>query len=68
MPEKSNHIAATNYFLEPGYMFVSVKPAAISTVLGSCVAVCLYDRKHKIGGMNQFQFPSIHKKELATAR
>lgn len=30
----------------------------ISTLLGSCVAVCLYDPKLKIGGMNHFLLPS----------
>jgi chemotaxis protein CheD len=30
----------------------------IATLLGSCVAVCLYDPKLKIGGMNHFLLPS----------
>lgn len=30
----------------------------ISTLLGSCVAVCLFDPKLKIGGMNHFLLPS----------
>jgi chemotaxis protein CheD len=30
----------------------------ISTLLGSCVAVCLYDPKLRIGGMNHFLLPS----------
>ena len=30
----------------------------ISTLLGSCVAVCIYDPKLKIGGMNHFLLPS----------
>ena len=29
----------------------------LSTVLGSCVAVCLYDPKRRIGGMNHFLLP-----------
>lgn len=29
----------------------------LSTVLGSCVAVCLHDPKRKIGGMNHFLLP-----------
>ena len=29
----------------------------LSTVLGSCVAVCLYDPKRRIGGMNHFMLP-----------
>jgi chemotaxis protein CheD len=30
----------------------------ISTLLGSCVAVCLYDPKLRMGGMNHFLLPS----------
>lgn len=30
----------------------------LSTLLGSCVAVCLYDPRLKIGGMNHFMLPS----------
>jgi chemotaxis protein CheD len=30
----------------------------ISTLLGSCVAVCLYDPKFKLGGMNHFLLPT----------
>ncbi|MDK9724260.1 MAG: chemotaxis protein CheD [Sterolibacteriaceae bacterium MAG5] len=30
----------------------------ISTLLGSCVAVCLFDARLKIGGMNHFLLPS----------
>jgi len=30
----------------------------ISTLLGSCVAVCLYDPVFKLGGMNHFLLPS----------
>lgn len=29
----------------------------LSTILGSCVAVCLYDTNMKIGGMNHFLLP-----------
>ena len=39
------------YFLHPGYIFASQEPHLIHTVLGSCVAVCLWDPKHQYGGM-----------------
>ncbi len=29
----------------------------VSAVLGTCVAVCLHDRRLKIGGMNHFLYP-----------
>ena len=65
---KSNVPVTSNYFLKPGYIFVADKPTSISTVLGSCVAVCLYDRNRKVGGMNHFQFPYIKDRHKATAR
>jgi chemotaxis protein CheD len=57
-----------NYFLQPGYIKVSNEPVLISTVLGSCVAVCLYDRKLRLGGMNHFLLPYILDPEKMTAR
>lgn len=29
----------------------------LSTILGSCVAVCLHDPAHRMGGMNHFLLP-----------
>lgn len=40
--------------LLPGEYHVSSKPIVISTLLGSCVAACLYDPYQKIIGMNHF--------------
>jgi chemotaxis protein CheD len=39
------------YFLNPGYIFASQEPHLIHTVLGSCVAVCLWDSQHHCGGI-----------------
>ena len=39
-----------------GWAIESDRP--IATLLGSCVAVCLFDPKLKIGGMNHFLLPS----------
>jgi len=38
-------------------LHVSVTPSEIVTVLGSCVAVCLFDTKNKISGMNHYLLP-----------
>jgi chemotaxis protein CheD len=66
--KESNSPVSVNYFLEPGYIYVSPKPVVISTVLGSCIAVCLFDRKRNVGGMNHFQFPGTRDQDRATAR
>ncbi len=67
MVNKANSLVQGNYILEPGFIFVAIRPTVISTVLGSCVSVCLYDREHKIGGMNHFQLPYIRERHKATA-
>lgn len=41
-------------FLLPGEYLVSKQPHIISTLLGSCVSVCLYHPQHHFGGMNHY--------------
>ncbi|MDD5053398.1 MAG: chemotaxis protein CheD [Sulfuricurvum sp.] len=50
-------IHGNSTFIHVGQIHVDSAPAAISTVLGSCVAVCLYDIKLGIGGMNHYLLP-----------
>ena len=67
MPSRSKSLVPTNYFLKPGYIFVATRPTVISTVLGSCVAVSIYDGKRMVGGMNHFRVPYAQHKHGATA-
>jgi len=41
----------------PGEFFVAREDVVISTVLGSCVAACIWDRSAQVGGMNHFMLP-----------
>ena len=41
----------------PGEYFVTGENMVICTVLGSCIAACLWDRNLNIGGMNHFMLP-----------
>jgi chemotaxis protein CheD len=45
------------HFLYPGQIFVTREVTAISTILGSCAAVCLWDQIAKVGGMNHYLLP-----------
>jgi len=45
------------HFLYPGQLFVTRDPITISTILGSCAAVCLWDMHKKAGGMNHYLLP-----------
>ncbi len=40
-----------------GELYASKKPAVVHTLLGSCVAVCLFDPIRRIGGMNHILLP-----------
>lgn len=53
----NNAIEVYRYHLEAGDIFAVAQPAMVSAVLGTCVAVCLHDRRLKIGGMNHFLYP-----------
>lgn len=41
----------------PGEYFVSSEELVIMTVLGSCIAACIWDGKARTGGMNHFMLP-----------
>lgn len=44
----------------PGAHAINGKEAEmLSTVLGSCIAVCLRDAKKRIGGLNHFMLPAV---------
>lgn len=45
------------HFIHPGEHHVTREPIVISTLLGSCVAVCLYDPVARVMGMNHFLLP-----------
>ena len=45
-------------YLHPGQIYAASHAALVSTVLGSCVAVCLWDPIARIGGMNHFLLPT----------
>jgi len=56
------------HYLYPGGVFISQKSFEITTVLGSCIAICLYDEKLKFGGMNHFMLPLWNGTGLATPK
>ena len=47
----------TRVTIHIGGLRVSREPLVIDTVLGSCIAACLYDPVSGIGGMNHFMLP-----------
>lgn len=50
-------------YLNGGQVHIAEGDQAITTILGSCVAVCLYDPVAKVGGMNHFLLPRCRGRE-----
>lgn len=45
--------------LTPGEYYVSAAGELVTTVLGSCISVCIRDKEQGIGGMNHFMLPMV---------
>ena len=56
------------HFLYPAALFASKDPHRINTILGSCVAVCLWDPMLKIGGINHYMLPLWNGQGLASPK
>jgi chemotaxis protein CheD len=56
------------YYLYPSNIFASREMYQITTLLGSCVAVCLYDTRQRFGGMNHFMLPLWNGTGLASPK
>jgi len=56
------------HFLYPAALFSSGSPYMVTTILGSCVAVCLHDPILKIGGINHYMLPLWNGQGLASPK
>jgi chemotaxis protein CheD len=51
--------------IHPGEYFSSDEDIIISTILGSCIAVAMYDSSLQLGGLNHFMLPGeLHGREF----
>jgi len=55
-------------YLHPGQLWVSEDPCAVTTILGSCVAVGLWDPSAEVGGLCHFLLPQWSGSGTASAR
>jgi chemotaxis protein CheD len=53
-------------YLYPGELFASAEPTVVTTILGTCVAACLFDPRSGVGGINHFLLPVAPPGELST--
>ena len=56
------------HYLYPSTLFVNKDPYKVVTVLGSCISICLYDKKLKIGGINHYMLPLWNGNGLASPK
>ena len=56
------------HFLYPAALYASKDPYVITTLLGSCVSVFLYDTYLKIGGVNHYMLPLWNGDGLASPK
>lgn len=55
-------------YLYPGQWAYSEEEAELSTILGSCVGVALYDYKLKVGALNHYLLPRLKANEAESTR
>jgi chemotaxis protein CheD len=58
----------TEHFLFPCTLFAEPLPHRALTILGSCVAVCLYDEMLQYGGINHYMLPWWDGKVMPTPK
>lgn len=68
VPTTSDERARKNVQLYAGQLVVSTEPAMVTTILGSCVAVCLFDNRLEYGGINHFLLPDRVGEQFSSAR
>jgi len=56
------------HYLYPSMLFADKDRYKVTTVLGSCIAVCLHDTKLNIGGINHFMLPLWNGQGLASPK
>lgn len=68
LPETAEERVAGRHYLYPGTLFVHREPHLVTTVLGSCVSVCLWDPAARVGGINHYLLPLWNGEGLPTPK
>jgi chemotaxis protein CheD len=53
------HYGEKKVYLHPGHIYVTDQPVDVTTVVGSCVSVCLWDRETRWAGINHYVLPAV---------
>lgn len=68
IPETNGEEAVNRHYLYPGTLFAHREPHLVTTVLGSCVSVCLWDSAARVGGINHYLLPLWNGEGLPTPK
>jgi chemotaxis protein CheD len=60
--------AAPKHFLQPCTLFAHRQEHWVTTILGSCIAVCLWDARLGLGGINHYMLPLWNGEGLPTPK
>ena len=63
----AGHAGETAY-VHVGQLYASAGQQLVSTILGSCVSVCLWDPEVGVGGLNHFLLPQCVNNGVSSAR
>lgn len=61
-------VGQKNHFLQPSTILTSKEPWWVTTILGSCVSICLFDKKRCFGGINHYMLPYWNGEGLESPR
>jgi chemotaxis protein CheD len=64
----SEAVELPRHYLYPGTLFVHRQPHRVTTVLGSCVSVCLWNETARLGGINHYLLPLWNGEGLPTPK
>jgi chemotaxis protein CheD len=56
------------HYLIAGKVFASSEPAAVTTIVGSGVAICLWDSESGVGGVDHFLLPQAPEDDLSNSK
>ena len=56
------------HYLYPGTLFVHREPHLVTTILGSCVSVCIWNQTARLGGINHYLLPLWNGEGLPTPK
>lgn len=65
-PDAKNR--AGTHYLFPGHIFAHHEPHMVTTVLGSCISITMYDAIKRVGGINHYMMPLWNGEGLPTPK